>query len=158
MRQEVTNQLFHNRLVIYWLDLNRGEFGEYAVPENCRVERFDKNTGMPERLFKRIAEHYPEELQREYVQKRFDKGAYLWCLKNDTEDIGYLWSIEGRSMKPHYYFPLMARDLHLDDGFIFPAYRGQGMFSILNYHIFRHYRNEGFHRVYEEIAEWNLAQ
>ena len=68
-----------------------------------------------------------------------------------------MWSIEGRSMKPHHFFPLTPGDVHLDDGFIFPSYRGQGLFSILNYHIFRHYKKAGFHRVYEEVAEWNTA-
>ncbi len=60
-------------------------------------------------------------------------------------------------MKPYYLFPLMERDVHLDDGFIFPAHRGQGMFFILTNHIFKHYKNEGFHQVYQEVAEWNSA-
>jgi L-amino acid N-acyltransferase YncA len=155
--QEAQNRVLYNRNVFYCRDLLQGELESPALPENCRVERYETISEIPERLFRRIAEHHSEELILGYFQKRFEKGAHLWCLRSDTEDIGYLWSIEGRSMKPYYYFPLTARDVHLDDGFIFPPHRGHGMFYVLNMSLFNYYKNEGFHRVYQEVREWNTA-
>jgi hypothetical protein len=155
--REAKIKLFQNRVVIYSLDLLHSEFDEFAMPENCRVEKYNKESEIPERLIKHIAEYYSEELLKDNIRKRFEKGAYLWCLRNDTEYIGYLWSIVGRTMKPYYFFPLTARDVHLNDGLIFPPHQGHGMFSLLNNHIFKHYKNEGFHWIYQEVAEWNNA-
>jgi len=155
--REARNRSLYDRNVFFCRDLLQGGGESPALPDGCHVDRYDKMSEIPERLFKRITEHYSEELIKGYFQKRFEKGGHLWCLRNDTEDIGYLWSIEGRSMKPHYYFPLTARDVHLDDGFIFPPHRGRGMFYVLNMHLFNYYRNEGFQRVYQEVKEWNAA-
>jgi len=155
--RELDIQFFHNRCVMYWMDLGRAEFEGPVLPADCRVERYDQRSEVPERLFKRIAGIYSDELLRGYFQHRFDRGAHLWCLMNETEDIGYIWTIEGRSMKPRYFFPLLARDVHFDDGLIFPSYRGQGLLNALNHHILMRYKNEGYSRAFLEVHEWNAS-
>lgn len=154
--REARNQLRYNRDVLFCRDLLRGGFDGHPVPEGCRVERYDKGTGVPQRLFKRIGEEYSEELLQEYVLNRLDKGASLWCLMNETEDMTYTWTLTGRTMKP-YYFPLLDGDLHLFDGFTFPSFRGRGLNAVLLDHVLEHYRDEGFVRAYLETHEWNTS-
>lgn len=155
--REMDIQLLHNRCVMYWMDLRRSEFEVAGLPADYRVERYDKISEVPESLFKRIAEIYSVELLRAHFQHRFERGAHLWCLMNEKEDVGYIWTIEGRSMKPRYFFPLLARDVHFDDGLIFPSFRGQGLLDALNRHILRSYKNEGYSRAFLEVHEWNVS-
>jgi len=154
--REVQNRILYNREILYCQNLLHGEFECQAMPENFRIERYDERSEVPERLLKRIAEHYSEELMQDHIRKRFEKGARLWWLMNDTEDIGYTWTLEGRATEP-YYFPLMKGDVYFFDALIFPSLRGRGLNSILLNHILKHYKSEGYHRAFLETAEWNTA-
>lgn len=156
LRREAQNQLRYNRDVLFCRDLLQGGFEGHPVPQGCRVERYDKNTGVPARLLKRIGEEYSEELLQAYVQNRLDKGASLWCLGNETEDMTYTWALTGRTMKP-YYFPLVEDDLHLFDGFTFPPFRGRGLNAVLLDQVLKHYKDRGFVRAYLETHEWNSS-
>lgn len=156
LRREARNKIFYKRDVVFWLDLLQADLDGQAIPSNLRVERFDRRSGVPERLMNHMAEEYSEVLLKEYIQRRFAKGASLWCLRNETEDISYTWALTGQAMIP-YYFPLTERDLHLFDGYTFPNFRGHGLNPVLLNHVLKYYRNEGFHRAYLETREWNTA-
>ena len=153
---EVHRSLFQNREVLYCRDLLDGEIGNHEMPDPYFVDRYNSLAEMPESLYKRITGLYTEKIIGLDIRKRFDKGAHLWCLRNDKEEIGYIWSLEGRTMKP-YYFPLMPRDVYFLDGLIFPEYRGQGQFFYLLDHIVKYYRSLSFHRIYFKIQEWNSS-
>jgi len=153
---EIKNRIFRNRLVLYARDLHGGEFEGHALPEDCRIERFYKRSEMPDRLYKRITEHSSEELLQKYIQKRFENGACLWCLRDDTEDIGYTWTLTNRAMKA-FCLPPMGQDVYLMDTFVFPPHRGRGMSSILRNYVLKHYKSEGFCRAYSEAWEWNAS-
>jgi GNAT superfamily N-acetyltransferase len=155
--RELDIQLRRNRCVMFWMDLRRAELAPAALPEGFRVERHDSSSEVPERTFNRIAELYSEELMRGSARHRFDLGAHLWCLMNGTEEVGYIWTVEGRSMKASYFFPLQTRDIHFDDGLIFPPYRGRGLLGDLNRHILRCYKEEGYLRAFLEVHEWNAS-
>jgi GNAT superfamily N-acetyltransferase len=155
--REIINQLIYNRDVLYWRDLLQGEFDGYIMPENFRVDRFDMRSEIPNRLIQSIAEHYSEKLLESQIRKAFEKGASLWCLRNDTEDIGYTWSLPAQAMKP-YFFPLMERDVYFFDVFIFPSHRGRGLNSVLMNHLLKHYKSKGFYRAYLETCEWNVPE
>ena len=154
--REARNQLRYNRDVLFCRDLLQGGFDGHPIPAGCRVERYDKKTGVSKRLLKRIGEEYSEELLQEYVQNRLDKGASLWCLGDEKDDMTYTWALTGRTMKP-YYFPLVDEDLHLFDGFTFPPFRGRGLNAVLLDHVLKHYRDEGSLRAYLETHEWNTS-
>ena len=153
--REGKNQLLHRRLVIFRADLVDGEFDDHPMPDRFHVDRYDAATEVPEGLIRRTSEYYSEELLRENIDKRFGLGAALWVLRSDAEDLGYFWTIAGRTMQPQYFFPLEARDVHLDDALIFPPFRGRGLLPILTEEILRSHKREGFRRGYMEAAEWN---
>ena len=154
--RETRNKLRYNRDILFVRDLLQGGLESHPVPEGFRVEKYNKDTGMPDRLARRIGQEYSEELLRDYVGNRFSNGACLWSLMNEAEDVGYMWTLTGRAMKPHY-FPLTPRDLYIFDGFTFPSLRGQGLLCALMDEVLMHYRDEGFHRAYLETHEWNSA-
>lgn len=154
LRREARNRFRFNRDVIFARDLLQGGLDDHPLSEEHRVERYDKSTGVPEGMLKRISEEYSEEIVKEYVSQRLEKGACLWCLVKDAEHMSYTWALSGRAMKPHY-FPLGERDLHLFDGYTFPPFRGRGLNVVLLDHVLKHYRDRGFVRALLETHEWN---
>ena len=64
MGEEVKNRLLHDRLVLYWLDLTRGDFEGFGKPENCRVVRYDQRAEMPESLLERMVGQYTQSCNR----------------------------------------------------------------------------------------------
>lgn len=154
--REIKNKVLHDRDVLFMRDLLRGESEDNPLPENCRIKRFNEESGMPDKLFDRIADQYPEELLKEYHKKRFRKGAILWCIEMDKKDVGYTWTLAGRTIKSHF-FPLTKRDIHFFDSFILPSYRGRRLNSVMKEHILKHYKYAGFHRAFSETKEWNTS-
>lgn len=152
--REVKNRLYYNREILYCQRLVSQKDQGPFLPEGFRIERYNHRADVPERFLQRIAEHYSEELMKEHLRRRFDMGAHLWWLTRGQEDIGYTWTLEGRTTEP-YYFPLMRDDVYLFDALIFPSLRGRGLNSILLNGILAHYRSEGYHRALLETAEWN---
>lgn len=153
--RELKNLLFHNRLVLFRIDLQDASFDHLPNPEHLRVERIDSAAAVPERLVRRTAEYYSEALFRDNIRRRFELGAVLWVLQAEGEDLGYFWTITGRTLQPRYFFPLDTKDVHLDDALIFPPFRGRGYQVVLTGEILRQHRMKGFRRCYVEVAEWN---
>lgn len=152
----VKNLVLYNRDLLFCRDLIRGEFGDLDMPENFRIERFEERSEATRGLLKRLAEEYPEELLQENFEERFEKGAWLWCLRHYTEYVGYVWTLKGKTLKP-WYFPLMKHDVYLFDALIFAQFRRRGLHSVLLNHVLRYYKSEGFDLAYLETREWNLA-
>ena len=142
-------------MVIFWADLVDGEFEDHPLPDRLNVDRYDATAGVPEGLIRRASEYYSEELLRKNIERRFGLGAALWVLRSEAEELGYFWTITGRTMQPQYFFPLDAKDVHLDDALIFPPFRGRGLLCVLTNEILRFHQREGFRRCYMEVAEWN---
>ena len=66
------------------------------------------------------------KLAHRNIKERFDKGASLWLIKFEDRLAGYGWTLQGRTIEPHY-FPLGQDDVHLFDFHVFPKYRGRGL-------------------------------
>jgi len=157
VRREIRNRLFFNRLVVHCRDLHSGGLEGRPLPENCRVERFRSRAEIPERLYRKMTGHFSEEMLQSYMQKRFDHGGCLWCLRNDAEDICYTWTVTGRAMKAFCLPPMLERDVYCMDSFVFPPHQGRGMNSVLKDHILRQYSSEGYCRAFSETWEWNTS-
>jgi GNAT superfamily N-acetyltransferase len=155
--RETKNRALFYRHVLYARDLLYGDFEGHPLPEGYRVENYEKISNIPVRLIKRITEHYSERILTEDIKNRYGNGACLWCLRNDTEDFGYTWSLVGRAMNP-YYFPLLERDTYFFDVFIFPKCRGRGLNSVLMNYLLKYYKSRGCCRAFIETLEWNTAE
>lgn len=148
--------LFYNRDVIYCMDLVDWPLQDSGSRDGYSLERFDRDVEIPEVFLKSVGEQRSAEMFREYLRRRLDKGASLWCLRKDWEYMGYFWVFIGGTMKPHY-IPLSARDVHFFDGYMFPAYRGQGEMAVLMDMVIERLKTLGLRRAYIEAAEWNAS-
>lgn len=99
---------------------------------------------------------HPSTVDRQLID-RFDAGSELWLAKVNGGLAGFGWTIQGRSIKPHF-FPLQSGDVHLFDFFVFPEYRGRGINVALVMEILTKLGAENVKRALIECASWNDAQ
>jgi ribosomal protein S18 acetylase RimI-like enzyme len=97
------------------------------------------------------------KLVQQNMKERFGLGASLWLIKSHNKLAGYGWTLQGRTVEPHY-FPLGHDDLHLFDFHVFPEFRGRGMNPSLVTQILCRSAVEGVRRAFIEAAEWNQPQ
>ena len=154
LKESVRRLLFSNRDVVFYMDLvdwspkNAGCWGLHTVDRVTRESEF------PETCLDRILEHLPPEVFVNHMNRRFGKGGSLWCLRNEKDLIGFLWVLIGDTMQPHY-FPLIASDVHIFDGFILPQYRGQDKNALMMDLVMDRLKRMGLRRAYVETKEWN---
>ena len=153
---QVKRQILVNREVVFWLDLSTWS-PEARSADGYSVVSIERTADIPEAFRALLAQEYPAELQERDNRRRLGEGATLWCLRRSTEFIGFTWTVPGKTLKP-YYFPLTPRDVHIIANFIFPAYRGQRLNSVLMQHVLHALKTAGAQRAYIETAEWNEAE
>jgi RimJ/RimL family protein N-acetyltransferase len=138
------------------MDLHDWSSSKEGIPGQYSVDRVSKESDIPEQLMECILANQREEMFKDYMRRRLAKGAALWFLKKENKWIGYFWVFIGQTMKPHF-IPLMAQDVHIFDGFIFPEHRGQGEMAIMMNLVVDRLRLMGLRRAYIETAEWNTS-
>jgi len=147
--------LFSNRQVVFYCDLANPP--QEALPNFLTVERKKsyEELSAPD-LHKMVSFWNPTVAQRN-IEERLGKGASLWLIKSGEQLAGYGWTLQGRTIEPHY-FPVGREDVHLFDFYVFPEHRGQGINPQLVREILRGSAIEGLCRAFIEAAEWNQAQ
>lgn len=150
-------RLLFRRQVVLWLDLSAWNPDRLSDANMFSVGGIHNETQLPRDLCARLRQEHAEELIDRNLKRRFSKGATLWFLKQGTEFFGYIWTIPSSTLRP-YFFPLTARDVHAFDDFIFPAYRGMRLNSLLMTHVLAALKAAGYQRVYMETGEWNNAE
>jgi ribosomal protein S18 acetylase RimI-like enzyme len=155
IKEAVRRLLFANRDVLFYVDLVEWS-PSMTVDRSCpfTIHRITCESEFPEIWLTRILEQLPPEVYVVHMKKRFAKGATIWCLRQEEVLIGFLWTLVGDTMMPHYY-PLIASDVHIFDGFILPQYRGQGTFTLMMTLVMERLKQMGLRRAYVEASEWN---
>lgn len=149
------NALRYRRDVLFCHDLDRRSSGRAA--RGFTLLRIQESRRLPEPLERRMGEFRAPKLLQKDLQRRFARGATLWCLLRGQEWLGFTWSLRGAAMLP-YYFPLSAEDAHLFDDFVFPEHRGHGYNTVLLTWVLGSLASQGLQRAYIETAEWNRAE
>jgi GNAT superfamily N-acetyltransferase len=153
----MSRTLFSNRMVLFYCDLSRRSSVPTGLPSSLNVERKRNETEISPVDRAEMINFWNSELADLNIKERFGQGASLWMIKSGGRLAGYGWTLQGRTIEPHY-FPLGPDDVHLFDFCIFPEYRGQGMNPLLVTEILRNVTAEGVGRAFIEAAEWNHAQ
>jgi ribosomal protein S18 acetylase RimI-like enzyme len=96
------------------------------------------------------------QLVQQTMQERFDLGASLWMIRSHDKLAGYGWTLQGRTVEPHY-FPLGQDDVQFLDFHVFPKHRGRAMDWFLITQILHRLAAEGLGRAFGEAGEWNQA-
>ena len=149
--------LFSSRMVLFYCDLATLGSPAPDMPSSLKVERHKNRTDLSPGDLQEITSFWNPELARRKIKERFALGASLWMIKVEDKLAGYGWTLQGRTVEPHY-FRLGGDDIHLFDFHVFPQYRGRGLNPLLVSHILHALAAECQARAFIEAAEWNQAQ
>ena len=128
------------------------------MPRRLKVERHRSQVDISPQDLQEITSFWSPDLARRNINHRFEPlGASLWLIRLEDKLAGYGWTLQGRTVEPHY-FRLGEDDVHFFDFHVFPQYRGRGVNPLLVNHILRSLAAEYQGRAFIEAAEWNLAQ
>jgi ribosomal protein S18 acetylase RimI-like enzyme len=148
--------LFANTMVLLYCDL----VGVTCPVTGTRSLEVERKRSLPEvdtGELDQITNFWNPKLGRDRINERFQQGAYLWLIKSAGQLAGYGWTLQGRTIEPHY-FPLGPQDVHFFDFHVFSAHRGQGLNPYLVRYILHSLAADGNQRAFIEAAEWNRPQ
>ena len=148
--------LFSNRMVLFCCDLSVLTSSTADLPGSLKVERKKKEAEISPQDLQRITSLWNPKLAQRNMKERFGLGASLWLIKFEDQLAGYGWTLQGRTVEPHY-FPLGERDVQFLDFHVFPKFRGRAMDWVLMTHILHRLAADGVVRAFGEAAEWNQA-
>jgi GNAT superfamily N-acetyltransferase len=153
----VRRALFSNHMVLFYCDLSALSLSAAGLPNRLKMERYKTQTDITGQDLQEITSFWNPQLACRNISQRFALGASLWLIRFDGQLAGYGWSLQGRTVEPHYFL-LGQDDVHLFDFQVFPQYRGQGINPLLVGHILQNLALECRGRVFIEAAEWNRPQ
>jgi hypothetical protein len=148
--------LFSSRMVLFYCDLPTLGSPTADLPGSLRVERHTNQTDLSPGDLQEITSFWNPDHADRNLKERFELGASLWLIKCENHLAGYGWTLQGRTVEPHY-FPLGPEDVQFLDFHVFPKYRGRAMDWFLMTQILHRLAAEGRARAFGETAEWNKA-
>jgi ribosomal protein S18 acetylase RimI-like enzyme len=148
--------LFSGRVALFYCDLSTLKSLAADLPSAVEVKRHTNQTNLSSQDLQEITSFWDPKLARRRIKERFELGASLWLIKLEDNLAGYGWTLQGRTVEPHY-FPLGADDVQFLDFHVFPKYRGRALDWFLMTHILHRLAEEGRARAFGEAAEWNQA-
>jgi ribosomal protein S18 acetylase RimI-like enzyme len=154
---EAKRRLFSQRMVLFYCDLSTLPQLQPDIPMHLRIEEHPRQSDIRPQDLLQITTFWNPKLATQSIRTRFELGASLWLIRFEETVAGYGWTLQGRTVEPHYFL-LTPRDVHLFDFNIFPQFRGRGFNPLLVTEVLRKLAPEGFRRAFIEAAEWNQAQ
>jgi ribosomal protein S18 acetylase RimI-like enzyme len=148
--------LFANRMVLFYCDLAMLRPATTEMPARLKVERHRTQTDITPQDLQQITSFWNPDLASHNISHRFGLGASLWLIRFEGQLAGYGWTLQGRTVEPHY-FPLAEDDVQFLDFHVFPKYRGRALDWFLMTHILHQLAKDGRARAFGEAAEWNKA-
>lgn len=148
--------LFANRMVLFYCDLATLGPATKEMPSRLKVERYRTQGNIAPQDLQEITSFWNPDLARHNIDHRFSLGASLWVIRMEETLAGYGWTLQGRTVEPHY-FPLGKDDVQFLDFHVFPKFRGRALDWFLMTHILHELAQEGRARAFGEAAEWNKA-
>ncbi len=148
--------LFSSRMVLFYCDLRALRSQADELPNSLKVKRYGSQADLNPQDLQEITSFWNPDLALRNLNERFGLGAVLWLIRFEDKLAGYGWTLQGRTVEPHY-FPLGEDDVQFLDFHVFPKYRGRALDWFLMTHILHELAAEGKGRAFGEAAEWNQA-
>ena len=148
--------LFANRMVLFYCDLATLRPAATEMPSRLKIERHRTQIDIAPQDLQQITSFWNPDLASHNISHRFGLGASLWLIRVEDKLAGYGWTLQGRTVEPHY-FPLGKDDVQFLDFHVFPKYRGRALDWFLMTHILQQLAKDGRARAFGEAAEWNKA-
>jgi len=152
----VQRSLFSSRSVLFYCDLATQTSPPRDLPTFLKVERIKSLAELNHGDLEAMTSFWNPKLAEKSMKERFNLGASLWLIKSHDKLAGYGWTLQGRTVEPHY-FPLGHDDVQFIDFYVFPKYRGRGIDWFLMTQILHRLAVEGLGRAFGEAGEWNQA-
>ncbi len=92
-------------MVLFYCDLSTLSSPTADLPSSLKVERHTNQTDLSPQDLQEITSFWNPEQARRNIKERFELGASLWLIKSEDHLAGYGWTLQGRTVEPHY-FPL----------------------------------------------------
>ncbi|HEV2397915.1 MAG TPA: hypothetical protein VGS27_13295 [Candidatus Sulfotelmatobacter sp.] len=147
---------FSSRMVLFYCDLAEQRSANSELPSSVKVVRVRKRADLSQADFEQMVTFWNPKLAQRNMMERFALGASLWLIKYNDSLAGYGWTLQGRTVEPHY-FPLTKSDVQFLDFHVFPKYRGRALDWCLMTYILHQVAVDGCSRAFGEAAEWNKA-
>ena len=145
-----------NETVMFYADLAKLKCENVKLPDTHTVEIKMKVDEISDDDMRTLFSFRDKEIVIDQLKERFTKGAVLWLPKFEHELIGFLWTIRGATLKPHY-FPMTESDAVLIDVLTFPHFRGRRLMTpVVNYAICE-LKKYGVTRLFAHIKKWNIS-
>ncbi len=152
----VRRSLFSSRSVLFYCDL-AGQISPPAdLPGFLKVERKRSVAEIDPQDLVEMTSFWNPKLAHRNINERFTQGASLWLIRCHNKLAGYGWTLQGRTIEPHY-FPLGPDDVQFLDFHVLPKYRGRAIDWFLMTQILDRLAADGLARAFGEAAEWNRA-
>jgi ribosomal protein S18 acetylase RimI-like enzyme len=148
--------VFTGRSLLFYCDLSTQPKSGAALPSFLSVERKQGISEIAPADLEQMATFWNPKLAYRNMRERFTQGASLWLIKREAQLAGFGWTLQGRTIEPHY-FPLGPNDVQFLDFHVFPKYRGRAIDGLLITYIIQMLAADGLARAFGEAAEWNKA-
>jgi ribosomal protein S18 acetylase RimI-like enzyme len=152
----IQRSLFSSRSVLFYCDLATQTSPPPELPSFLRVERIKSLAELNSEDLEAMTGFWNPKLAQQNMKERFGLGASLWIIRSHDKLAGYGWTLQGRTVEPHY-FPLGPSDVQFLDFHVFPKYRGRAIDWCLMTQILHRLAIEGLGRAFGESGEWNQA-
>jgi len=126
------------------------------MPHGLSVERAVGPSTLAIADRERLVDTWNPTIRARQIAERFDAGSELWLAKLDGKLAGYGWTIQGKTIEPHF-FPIQHDEVHVFDFFMFPKFRGRGLNGAFVMDILMRLSGEGIRRAHLETAAWNKS-
>jgi ribosomal protein S18 acetylase RimI-like enzyme len=156
MAMGVKRSLSSGRSVLFYCDLATQTAPPRDLPSFLRVERKKSFAELSPEDLEAMGSVWNPKLVQQVMKERFGLGASAWLIKSRDKLAGYGWTLQGRTVEPHY-FPLGQDDVQFIDFHVFPKFRGRAIDWFLMTQILRQLAADGIVRAYGESGEWNEA-
>ena len=155
--QKIRELFFRKPDILFFADLPRLKNEEYVLPADFGVEFVRNEAEVSRQDINILCEHIGEKIFRYQMEERFSEGALLWLVKVDGMLVGYIWTIRGTTIQPHFS-PVTTNDVHFFDNFIFEEFRGRGINPVFVDYVLWKVRKEGLIRALIETKVTNTPE
>lgn len=152
-REAVRRLSYCGRMVLFScaLPINRP-----SPVRGVTVERTSAST-LPQAEFERTFAVQNPAVRKRQLAERFAAGSELWLARLDGKLAGFGWTIQGRTIEPHF-FPLQPDEVHFFDFFVSPEFRGRRINVALMAEVLAQLEGARIRLVHLECAAWNTTQ
>jgi GNAT superfamily N-acetyltransferase len=155
--QKIGRLFFPKSDVLFFVDLPGLQNEQFVLPDEFSIDCIKSQAEISKQDLDVLFENIGEKIFIHQIEERFDEGALLWLVKVNGILAGHIWSIQAKTIQPHF-LPLTDKDVHLFDDFIFEEFRGRGVNPVLIDYMLGQLKKENMTRTFIETNLTNESE